>query len=163
MAAEKKDRTFKLTRRSKRLAEILVLGAPHSMEQAKVMAGYSETTPVVRILKRPQIQEYVMQLLKSKGISEEHLAGKMGELLECTKPFVSGKEEGVPIVELVPDNTVQARVLELAAEVIGWKTPPTTNIGIGINLGDKNEVAELMHKADEMLTRYKAATKLPGP
>jgi hypothetical protein len=138
----------------RRAADLLVSGTVTSPQQALTQAGYAHHTSTrtshgVGVFQRPHVQAYVLKQLAKQGITEEVLAKKMKALLNCKRLVVT--KQGVLRED---DNPTQARVLEMAIEAIGWKLPPTVNVGIGVGLTQPGEAAELLQSVRDIVRRF---------
>lgn len=134
------------------VAKALVSGQAKNAFQAGRLAGV-HTTTAMRILQRTPVQEYMKDLLREQGITEERLAKKFNQLLDAKKAIVLGKGLGV-IYE--NDNLTQLKALELISEAIGIIDRRNVVINAAGVVTD-DDSREVLEQAKAMLTRYEEA------
>ena len=114
----------KLTLKQRKLIKARAEGK--TLQQAGEIAGYSPRTAESQAcveLKKPQVVEAFNSILDRIGLTDERLATKINDLMDCKKAVscVSQKDAGPGSVDFVDvdDNSTQLGAAKLAAQLKG--------------------------------------------
>jgi len=144
-----------MQKRDKRLIRIILANPEMPHNEAMIKAGFSKTTAhsqAKRTVERSVIQTPIMQALEKAGISDDHLADKIKNGLDCTKVISAtvihkdnnGKTEQIDDFIEVPDNPTQHRYVDTALKLKGAFPDPkidvTVPIAVQVNVVDYSKV-----------------------
>lgn len=146
-----------MQKRDKRLIRIILANPEMPHNEAMIKAGFSEKTAnhqAKRTVERSCIQTPIMQALEKAGITDDKLADKIKNGMECTKVISAtvihkdnnGKTEQIDDFIEVPDNSTQHRYVDTALKLKRSYPDPNVDLNIQVpvqvnivNYADKKE------------------------